>query len=154
MTKLTPVPLVCAFFSVAAAASGPVLDARPATLVQVLTAAGYQPSLRLGDAKTDPSIAVKVNGEALYLYLSGCKAGDCQRVTVSTRYDRSKMKANLVDLISTWNANWYTQAYLDKDGDPYLDASYFLTGGYTQTNFLNWLRDYLSEMDEFDTQVF
>lgn len=27
MTKLTPVPLVCAFFSVAAAASGPVLDA-------------------------------------------------------------------------------------------------------------------------------
>lgn len=154
MIKLVFPALVLASLPVAAAATGEVLDGSPATVVQVLIAAGYQPTLRPGDATTEPSIVFKSDGEELYLYLSGCKAGECKRATVSTRYDRTKMKTPLEPILANWNANWYTQAYLDKDGDPYLDGSYYLSGGYTRTNFLNWVRDYLSEMDDFDNQVF
>ncbi|PNY79471.1 YbjN domain-containing protein [Deinococcus koreensis] len=138
--------------SPALAATGEVLDATPATLVQVLRSAGYQPTLKPGDAKTSPSIQVGSGEDTVWLYFSGCKAGVCTRVTASNGFEVGQDSAELGPMLAKWNADWYTQAYLDKDG-AYLDGTYLLQGGYTRANFVAWFKTYLNELAEFENTL-
>ncbi len=135
------------------AASADVLAATPAALVGVLTEEGYKPQLRPGDAQNQPSIVLKANGDTVYLYFSGCKDGLCRRVTASNGYEFPKDRTNLAKTLAAWNAEWYSQAYEDKDA-VYLDASYVVTGGYTKSNFTAWFDTYLNDMSEFADKLY
>lgn len=136
----------------ARAATADVLDAKPASLVKVLGEGGYKPQLRPGDSKTQPSIVLKVNGDNVYLYFSGCKDGVCRRVTASNSFEFPKDRSGLAGTLAGWNSEWYSQAYEDKDG-VYLDASYILEGGYTKANFKAWFDAYLEELGEFGDKL-
>lgn len=151
-------PLSLAALSLAAlptarAATAEVLDAKPASLVEVLGDEGYKPELRPGDDKTQPSIVLKANGDSVYLYFSGCKDGVCRRVTASNGFEFPKDRGGLTKVMAGWNAEWYTQAYEEDDG-VYLDASYLLTGGYTKANFVAWFDAYLEEMSQFEDKLY
>ncbi|SMB78216.1 YbjN domain-containing protein [Deinococcus hopiensis] len=140
--------------SSAHAVTADVLDAKPATLVKVLSEAGYKPTLRPGDAKTDPSIVLKVKDTTVYLYFDNCKNGLCSRVTASSGFEFPDDLAALPRTLATWNAEWYTQAYQQEDDGVYLDASYVLTGGYTKANFKAWFGDYLDELNDFADELY
>ncbi|MPY66412.1 YbjN domain-containing protein [Deinococcus sp. SDU3-2] len=137
----------------ARAATADVLDAKPASLVKVLSEGGYKPQLRPGDSKTQPSIALKVKGDDVYLYFSGCKDGMCRRVTASNGFEFPKDRSGLAKVLADWNAEWYSQAYEGEDG-VYLDASYLLAGGYTKANFTAWLDAYLEEYGDFGDKLY
>lgn len=156
--KRSLLPLTLAAFSLSAlapahAATAEVIDAKPASLVKVLGDEGYKPELRPGDDKTQPSIVLKANGDSVYLYFSGCKNGLCTRVTASNGFEFPKDKNGLAGKLASWNSQWYSQAYEDKDG-VYLDASYMLTGSYTKANFVAWLGAYLDELDKFADELY
>lgn len=140
-------------FAPAHAATAEVLDGKPASLIKVLGDEGYKPELRPGDAKTQPSIMLKVSGDNVYLYFSGCADGACRRVTASNGFEYPKDRSGLAAMLAAWNAEWYSQAYEDQDG-VYLDASYLLTGGYTRANFLAWFSSYLNDMHEFQNKLY
>ncbi|WP_083922596.1 YbjN domain-containing protein [Deinococcus aquatilis] len=145
--------LVLSALPSAHAAMAEILDAKPASMVKALSDAGYKPELRPGDTKTPPSIALKVNGDPVYLYFSGCKDGLCTRATASNGFEFPKDRNGLAKVLAGWNAEWYSQAYEDKDG-VYLDASYTLTGGYTKANFKAWFDAYLDELSEFGDKLY
>ncbi|GGO31894.1 YbjN domain-containing protein [Deinococcus humi] len=156
--NLLPLPLFLATLSLTAlapahAVTADVLDARPASLVKVLSDEGYKPELRPGDDKTQPSIALKVSGDTIYLYFSGCENGLCRRVTASNGFEFPKDRGGLTKMLAGWNAEWYSQAYEDKDG-VYLDASYMLTGGYTKANFTAWFDAYLEDYGDFGEKLY
>ncbi|MDB5045699.1 MAG: hypothetical protein JWQ08_1749 [Deinococcus sp.] len=153
LLPLSVAALAFGAFPTAQAAAAEVLEARPTSLMKVLSDEGYKPELRPGDDKTQPSIVLKASGEPLYLYFSGCKEGLCRRVTASSGFEFPNDKSHLAKTLADWNAEWYSQAYEDKDG-VYLDASYLLTGGYTKVNFVEWLGTYLDDLDEFGDRLY
>jgi hypothetical protein len=140
-------------FAPAQAVTADVLDARPDSLVRVLSEEGYKPELRPGDDKGGPSIVLKANGDTMLLYFSGCQDGLCRRVTASNGFEFPRDRGGLTRMLADWNAEWYSQAYEDKDG-VYLDASYTLTGGYTRANFTAWFDAYLEEYSEFGDKLY
>jgi len=140
LTALTAAP---------AFATATVFDAKPASVVELLKGEGYKPEFKAGDDKTSPSLKVKFDGESLFMYFSGCQNGVCRRLNVSTSFERPKDASGLAAKLARWNAEWYSQAYEDKDGTVYLDASYVLTGGFTAENFLAWLESYKGDFDKF-----
>ncbi|WP_295822310.1 YbjN domain-containing protein [uncultured Deinococcus sp.] len=136
------------------AATGEVLDGKPETVVQVLKQAGYATTYRPGDLKDGPTITLKVNGEDVYLYLYGCKPEGCTRLTASNGYETDVTSAAVLSYIGNWNYDNYTQAYIDpEDKAAYLDSSYLLTGGYTRANLVAWLREYLDDLPDFETDL-
>ncbi|SMB78183.1 YbjN domain-containing protein [Deinococcus hopiensis] len=153
LLRLSLAALSLAVLSPAHAAAADVMDAKPASLVKLLSEAGYKPQLRAGDAKTQPSIALKVQENDVYLYFSGCKDGLCRRVTASNGFEFPKDRSGLAGTLAGWNAEWYSQAYEDKEA-VYLDASYMLTGGFTKANFNAWFGEYLEELGEFGDKLY
>lgn len=149
------VMLWSAFLFVSFAFAAPaVYDARPDAVMAALKAEGFQPTFKPGDERAAPSITVKFQGESLYMYFAGCDDGVCRRLNVTTSFERPENAADLARKLAAWNAEWYSQAYEDKDGFVYLDASYLLTGGFTAANFLAWLDAYKRDFDAFYDQLY
>ncbi|THF83981.1 YbjN domain-containing protein [Deinococcus sp. KSM4-11] len=142
--------LALSLLSSGLAVTGEVLDGRPATVMQVITQAGYSAKLSPGDSKTGPSITLNIDGDTVYLDLEGCKADLCTRVNATTGYDADTSSDEVIQYVNDWNLTNYSQAYLSNEEDSaYLDASYLMTGGYTRANLLAWLKAYLDDLTEF-----
>ncbi|GHF55822.1 hypothetical protein HNQ07_003303 [Deinococcus metalli] len=149
--KLSCVPVLALLvFSSGRAATGEVLDSRPATVLQVVTQAGYSAKLNPGDSKNGPFITLTIDGDVVYLNLEGCKADGCKRVDATTGYDADTSSDEVTEYVNGWNASHYTQAYSDTEEEvAYLDSSYLMTGGYTRANMVAWLKAYLDDLTDF-----
>ena len=56
--------------------------------------------------------------------------------------------------INEWNkTKRFAKAYLDKDGDPVLEADIELTGGVTEKNVKEWLKTYVVCLKAFRTHI-
>ena len=56
--------------------------------------------------------------------------------------------------INEWNkTKRFAKAYLDKDGDPVLEADIELTGGVTEKNVKEWLKTYVLCLKAFRTHI-
>ncbi|WP_264778271.1 YbjN domain-containing protein [Deinococcus aetherius] len=153
-TLLALIALSAAATSLAAPTTPTILDAKPSAIVDLLKNEGYKPEFKPGDDKTSPSITVKSEGNSFYLYFTGCKDGVCKRLSTTNGFERPSKADDLAAKITAWNAKWYSQAYEEKDGSVYLDASYVLTGGFTAANFLAWFDAYKTEYDEFTNTIY
>lgn len=154
MKRLFASALALSLLSSGVAATGEVLDGKPATVMQVLTKAGYAATMKAGTGDDGPTITVKLKSEDVFLYLDGCKAGVCTRLTASNGYEVDTSADEVVGYVAAWNVENYSQAYLDtEEGSAYLDASYLLTGGYTRANMVAWLGAYLSDLNDFEADL-
>ncbi len=56
--------------------------------------------------------------------------------------------------INEWNkTKRFAKAYLDKDGDPVLEADIELTGGVTEKNIKEWFKTYVICLKAFRTHI-
>lgn len=149
MKKTLMLVTLSALCATPALAAATVLDAKPESIMTVLKGEGFKPEFKPGDAKTNPSILVKISGNTFYFYFTGCKDGVCKRVNTSNGFEKPEKADGLAEKLAKWNAEWYSQAYQEQNGTVYLDGSYVLTGGFTADNFLAWLDSYSDDYDAF-----
>ncbi|WP_170130898.1 YbjN domain-containing protein [Deinococcus yavapaiensis] len=149
MKKTLMLVTLSALSATPAFAAATVYEAKPESIMTILKAEGYKPEYKAGDEKTKPSITVKLAGDNYYFYFTGCKNGVCQRINADNGFEKPDKADGLAEKLAKWNAEWYSQAYQEKDGTIYLDSSYIITGGFTAENFLAWLDSYTNDFDEF-----
>lgn len=127
--------------------------ATPAAVLAGIREAGYRVTMNPAEPDADPSMTVTSGSYEVQVWLSGCKAGSCARVTASTSWDYSDSEADLdTDLANEWNSNYYTQAYV-YEGSYYLDSTMPLRGGYTRAALKAWMADYLSDVKDFEGEL-
>ncbi|GAA0512643.1 YbjN domain-containing protein [Deinococcus depolymerans] len=137
----------------ATGASAQVLAATPAALLAALKEAGYRVTMDPVSPDSDPSMTVMAGDYEVSVWLSGCKAGTCARVTASTSWDYSDREEALdTELVNDWNSNYYTQAYA-YEGAYYLDSTLPIAGGYTRATLKAWMTDYLGDVKDFETEL-
>ncbi len=111
------------------------VTAKPATIAMALQSAGL-PATQSSDDYGDPMIDSKINGTNFTVYFYGCKQSKgCHTIQFSTGYDLdTPMNATK---INEWNRdNRFGRAYLDDQGDPFIEMDINLDGGgVAQDNF-------------------
>ena len=114
----------------------------------MLTTEGYRPTL--GKAEDgDPQIKFKVQGKEIRIDFYDCnKTEFCGSLNFSTGWAlKTKLKA--ADL-NQWNADSrYIRVYTDEENDPILEDDIDLDGGVTMNNVKEFVRMYVSQLDEF-----
>lgn len=132
---------------------GQVQPATPAAMAAALREAGYKVTLNPTAPDKDPSMTVVAGEYELDVWMSGCAAGVCSRVTVSSAWDYSDDEDNLdTELVNDWNGNYYTQAYI-YEGSYYLDSTMPIKGGYTKAAVKAWMADYLGDVADFEAEL-
>ncbi|GGL96065.1 hypothetical protein GCM10010841_00630 [Deinococcus aerophilus] len=130
-----------------------VQSATPAAIAAALREAGYTVTMNPSVPDSDPSMAVVAGNRELDVWLSGCEAGICARVTASTSWDYSgSLDALDPQFTNDWNSNYYTQAYI-YEGAYYLDSTMPVRGGYTRAALKAWMTDYLSDVRDFEGEL-
>jgi len=91
--------------------------------------AGYKAELGKDDGG-DPMISSAAEGQTFKVYFYDCEAGRCKALQFSAGFD---LKTPLtLDKINAWNRkNRYLKAYLDEDGDPYVQYDVNVNAGRT-----------------------
>ncbi|THF86507.1 YbjN domain-containing protein [Deinococcus sp. KSM4-11] len=135
-----------------ATGSGQVQAATPAAVAAILRAAGYTVTMNPADPDKDPSMTIRLGDDQMDVWLSGCKAGTCARVTASSSWDYSDQGDLDTGVVNDWNANYYTQAYT-YEGGYYLDSTMPLRGGYTAAALKAWMTDYLSDVRDYGAKL-
>ena len=106
----------------------------PAELVTIIQDLGFQAKLEK-DNVGDPVIRSSSNGVEFGIYFYECKGNKrCKSLHFSVGYDL--VDGASLDTVQQWNADKrFTSAYLDDDGDPFLQMDINTEGGITQQNF-------------------
>ncbi len=134
-------------------AAAQVQPPTPAAIAAALREAGYMVTMNPSVPDSDPSMTVVAGDRELDVWLSGCEAGSCARVTASTSWDYSdSMDALDPQFTNDWNGNYYTQAYI-YEGGYYLDSTMPVRGGYTRAALKAWMTDYLSDVGDFEAEL-
>ncbi|GGK96930.1 YbjN domain-containing protein [Deinococcus radiotolerans] len=136
----------------AAAPSAQVQPATPAAVMAALKTAGYKVTMNPTAPDRDPSMTFTSGGHEVQVWLSGCKAGVCSRVTASTSWDYSDAEDLDTAVLNDWNSNYYTQAYA-YEGSYYLDSTMPIRGGYTQATLKAWITEYLEDVTYFEDEL-
>ena len=105
-----------------------VTASKPETVIKALQAEGYAAKLEK-DGEGDPMIVSSADGVPFRVHFYGCTGGkDCATVQFSAGYDREGETP--LTLINDWNRDKrFGRAFLDKEGDPYLQMDVDLDGG-------------------------
>lgn len=94
-------------------------------------------------------IASESGGAQFWLYFQACEADftGCEVITFSSGFDFET--AQLPDVIGDWNMARYSKAYLDADGDPFVEFNVNMKHGVSPENFVDTLHWFTTEMDSF-----
>ena len=130
-----------------------VIDATdPELIARILRSEGFKAEL-----KTLASGAVEIeseyDGASFWLYFQACTVDftGCEVISFSSGFDFET--AQLPDIIGDWNHERYSKAYLDEDGDPFVEFSVNMKGGVTRQNFVDTLHWFTTEMSAFIEQI-
>jgi len=91
--------------------------------------AGYKAELGKDDSG-DPMVSSAADGQTFKVYFYDCEAGRCKALQFSAGFD---LKTPLtLDKTNEWNRkNRYLKAYLDEEGDPYVQYDVNVNAGRT-----------------------
>ena len=94
-----------------------------------LQKAGYKAELSK-DEQGDPMISSAADGQVFKVYFYDCEAGRCKALQFSAGFD---LKTPLtLEKANEWNRkNRYLKAYLDDEGDPYVQYDVNVNAGRT-----------------------
>jgi Putative bacterial sensory transduction regulator len=124
-------------------------DSTPSAISALLKGAGY--TAKVDKTGKNPLLKFKSGSYGLSMEFVDCVGSLCPTIYVSSGFD-FKDGLDMIK-VNTWNSENFTQVYLDKENDPFIGSVYYTTGGFTKTNFLTWLKEYLRELEDFDKTV-
>lgn len=130
-----------------------LVDARdPAAIVELMQAGGYPAELNVQESGA-VEIRSQANGANFWLYFQACDPDftNCEIITFAAGFDFSSPQ--VPELLGDWNVTRYSKAYLDKDGDPFVEFSVNMVHGVSTRNFLNTLNWFTLEMKAFMSQI-
>ena len=106
----------------------------PDRLADIIRDLGYRAVLST-DGVGDPMIETSVNGTDTTILFFGCTDNeDCKTLLFKVGYDLAD--GTTLEVINAWNTEkLFGRAYLDDEGDPWLEMPVNLFGGVTRANF-------------------
>ncbi|WP_339109088.1 YbjN domain-containing protein [Thioclava sp. GXIMD4216] len=129
-------PLACmGLLASAATVQAAAVTAKPSTVSAFLEAYGL-PVTQGTDDSGDPMLDSRINGTHFSVYFYGCRGNtNCRTIQFSTGYDLDQPMS--ATMINEWNRNnRFGRAYLDDEGDPFLEMDINLDGdGVNEKNF-------------------
>ena len=129
-----------------------VTAANPAAVAALLRDKGYKAEL-----ETQPSGAVVIQTQSrdagFGLYFQACTDTftECEVITFSAGFDFET--AQLPDILGRWNATRFSKAYLNEEGDPFVEFSINMKHGVTAENFIDSLVWFTTEIAAFIDQI-
>jgi hypothetical protein len=117
--------------------SGMVCANKPSTIVSIMKSMEPKTKVSTGD---DGQPLIDVDGPTYdySIFFMDCNGKkDCAAITFSANFDKDKILD--VDLANRWNREHRVpKAYIDKDGQLYLQMEVSTVGGITPANFRDW----------------
>lgn len=155
MARISALSAVAAFgiaFSAAAQAQTIVSAEDPARLVAIIQNLGFQAKLEKDNAG-DPVIRSSSSGADFSIYFYDCESNErCQSLHFTAGYDLPD--GTSLDSMQQWNADKrFASAYLDDEGDPFLQMDINTEGGITQENFEKSMDLWQSLKGEFEKHI-
>jgi hypothetical protein len=134
MARIATVALSVLALASSAEAQSIVSAEDPAELVSIIQNLGFQAKLEKDDVG-DPVIRSSSDGVEFGIYFYDCKGNKrCKSLHFSVGYDLADGAS--LDAVQQWNADKrFASAYLDDEGDPFLQMDINTDGGITQQNF-------------------
>lgn len=136
------------------ASASPMITADPARIAGVLMEEGYRAEMDT-DSQGDPLIRSASSGVNYSIYFYGCTNGfNCSEIQFSAGFDLDPGAIGLRD-INMWNSEKrFGQAFLDDEGDPYVQFDVNLgDGGVAEANFVDTLDFWNTVLGQFTTHI-
>lgn len=133
-----------------AGASAQVAADDPASVVSALQDAGYRATLGT-DGQGDPKVESAVSRTEFTVYFYGCDGGNagCDALLFAAGYDLADSLSAL--RVNEWNRTKLAgRAYIDDEGDPFLELYVNLAGGVPSANFAATLDVWSRTVGEFE----
>lgn len=120
----------------------------PDTVVQLVQDAGFRAQLKTLD-DGHKFIESSANGMKFQIHFYGCTAENtgCELLVFTAGFDFAEAQDE--EIVSDWNFTRFTKAYLDKEGDPYIQLPVNILYGVTHDNFKDTLVWFTNEMGSF-----
>ena len=134
-------------------ASAELVDATaPGTLVEVIQALGYRAKLDT-DALGDPKIVSSVGGTDFSIYFYGCTENSaCKALLFKVGYDL--IDGTTLEVVNDWNeTSLFGRAYLDEEGDPWVEMAVNMDGGVARFNFEDTFDWWEVVVGQFETHI-
>ena len=124
----------------------------PGRIAAILREEGHEATLKRQDTGA-MEIETSAGGTRFWLYFQACDDDftGCEVITFASGFDFET--AQLPDIIGDWNANRFSKAYLDADGDPFVEFSVNMKNGVSRENFIDTLSWFIMEMDAFIERI-
>lgn len=139
--------------TVRAAPDSTLIDASdPSAIAALLASHGFEAVLSKQDTGA-VQIKSSAAGESFWLYFQACEADftDCEVITLSTGFDFETPQTEAI--FGDWNREKISKAYLDEDGDPFVEFSINMLHGVARENFADTLNWFAMEMAAFMDQI-
>ncbi|MEM1086448.1 MAG: YbjN domain-containing protein [Pseudomonadota bacterium] len=121
---------------------------QPERVVEIIQDAGYRAKLnRIEDGQK--FIESSANGMKFQIRFYGCteQQTDCELLVFTTGFDFADPQDER--LVARWNYERFTKAYLDEEGDPFIQLPVNILHGVTVANFEDTLIWFTTEMAAF-----
>lgn len=124
----------------------------PDKLAAVIQSLGFQAKLEK-DNVGDPVIRSSSSGVDFSIYFYDCESNKrCKSLHFTAGYDVPD--GTSLEAMQEWNAEKrFASAYLDEEGDPFLQMDINTDGGITQENFESWVDLWQSLKGEFEQRI-
>ncbi len=139
--------------SSAPASPGALVDAtNPQLIAEIMKSEGYEAKLSQQDSGAS-EIQSNVAGTHFWIYFQACDPDftNCEVITFAAGFDFDTPQVSGV--LGNWNQTRYSKAYLDSQGDPFVEFSVNMAQGVSRENFVNTLDWFASETVAFMQQV-
>lgn len=133
--------------------AGELIDASdPAAVAALLAGHGFEAILSKQETGA-VQIKSSAAGESFWLYFQACDEDftGCEVITLSTGFDFETPQTE--DIFADWNRQKISKAYLDEEGDPYVEFSINMLHGVSRENFIDTLNWFAMEMAAFMDQI-
>lgn len=116
------------------AGAGSTLTGNVEQVAQAMADAGYETE-RTETSDGSPKLDGLIDGWMYSVYFYGCQGDDCDAIQFAAGFDEDQPMQ--YDPINEWNmANRFGRAYLDDEGDPWVEMDINMEGeGVTISNF-------------------
>lgn len=120
-------------------------------LARILQDAGYRATVGV-DAVGDPMVTSTASGSDFSVFMYDCDAGRCGSIQFKAGFDLDP--GTTTDAMNAWNEGMrYTNAYMDDEGDPWLELDLDLAEGSTDTQVVGYLQLWDTLMGQFQDHI-
>ncbi len=119
-------------------------------IFDLITKEGYKPVLGK-DSDGDPKVEFKIQGKSVAIFFYDCKKTPlCTNLAISAGWDINKPLDNKKLLAFNFDQR-FARASIDEENDPYLESDFDFTSGATLEGFVEWIKTYAGQLDEFES---